>query len=39
MGAEVFHNLKKILHDKHMPTTVGDGGFAPNVANAKKRWK
>ena len=37
MGAEVFHNLKKILHDKHMPTTVGDeGGFAPNVANAEE---
>jgi enolase len=31
-GAEVFHALKKILHDKHMPTSVGDeGGFAPNV--------
>ena len=37
MGAEVFHNLKKVLHDKHMPTTVGDeGGFAPNVANAEE---
>ena len=33
-GAEVFHALKKILHDKHMPTSVGDeGGFAPNVAS------
>ncbi|WP_028449327.1 MULTISPECIES: phosphopyruvate hydratase [Chitinibacter] len=32
-GAEVFHNLKKILHDKHLPTQVGDeGGFAPDVA-------
>ena len=30
-GAEVFHALKKILHDKDMPTSVGDeGGFAPN---------
>ncbi|NCX40970.1 MAG: phosphopyruvate hydratase, partial [Burkholderiaceae bacterium] len=30
-GAEVFHALKKILHDKNMPTSVGDeGGFAPN---------
>ncbi len=30
-GAEVFHNLKKILHDKHMNTAVGDeGGFAPD---------
>jgi enolase len=33
-GAEVFHALKKILHDKGMPTQVGDeGGFAPNVAS------
>lgn len=30
-GAEIFHNLKKILHDKGMNTAVGDeGGFAPN---------
>jgi enolase len=33
-GAEVFHALKKILHDKGMSTAVGDeGGFAPNVAS------
>lgn len=33
-GAETFHALKKILHDKGMSTAVGDeGGFAPNVAN------
>ncbi|MDP3702478.1 MAG: phosphopyruvate hydratase [Hylemonella sp.] len=33
-GAEVFHALKSILHDKGMPTSVGDeGGFAPSVAN------
>ena len=32
-GAEVFHALKKILHDKGMSVAVGDeGGFAPNVA-------
>ncbi len=32
MGAEVFHNLKKILHSKGMSTSVGDeGGFAPNL--------
>ena len=32
MGSEVFHNLKKILHDKKLSTSVGDeGGFAPNV--------
>jgi enolase len=31
-GAEVFHALKKLLHDKGMPTTVGDeGGFAPHL--------
>ena len=33
-GAEVFHALKKILHDKGLSTAVGDeGGFAPSVAN------
>jgi enolase len=33
-GAEVFHALKKILHDKGISTAVGDeGGFAPNVEN------
>lgn len=32
MGATVFHTLKKVLHDKHMSTNVGDeGGFAPNL--------
>ena len=31
-GAEVFHALKKIIHDQGMSTAVGDeGGFAPNV--------
>jgi enolase len=31
-GAETFHALKKILHDKGMSVAVGDeGGFAPNV--------
>jgi enolase len=31
-GAEVFHMLKKILHDKGLTTAVGDeGGFAPSV--------
>ena len=34
MGAEVFHVLKKLIHDQGMSTAVGDeGGFAPNVAN------
>jgi enolase len=33
MGAEIFHNLKKILHDKDLSTAVGDeGGFAPNFS-------
>ena len=33
MGAEVFHALKKVLHDKGLSTAVGDeGGFAPNLA-------
>jgi enolase len=32
MGAEVFHNLKKILHAKGLATSVGDeGGFAPDL--------
>jgi enolase len=35
-GAEIFQHLKKILHDKNLPTQVGDeGGFAPDVANAE----
>ena len=33
-GAEVFHALKKILHDRGISTAVGDeGGFAPNLAS------
>lgn len=33
-GAEVFHALKKILHDRGISTAVGDeGGFAPSVDN------
>ncbi len=32
MGAEIFHTLKKVLHDKGLSTNVGDeGGFAPNL--------
>lgn len=31
IGTEVFHNLKKVLHDRGLSTAVGDeGGFAPN---------
>lgn len=33
MGAEIFHNLKKIIKDKGLSTAVGDeGGFAPNFS-------
>ena len=33
-GAETFHALKKILHDKGLATSVGDeGGFAPNLTS------
>jgi enolase len=33
-GAEIFHTLKKILHDKKLATSVGDeGGFAPNLGS------
>ena len=33
-GGEVFHALKKIIHDRKLSTAVGDeGGFAPSVAN------
>jgi len=35
MGTEVFHHLKKVLHDKHLNTAVGDeGGFAPNLKSS-----
>jgi enolase len=35
MGAEVFHHLKKVLHDRHLNTAVGDeGGFAPDLKSA-----
>jgi enolase len=33
-GAEIFHSLKKVLHDKNLSTAVGDeGGFAPNLGS------
>jgi enolase len=35
-GAEVFHALKKVLHDRGLSTAVGDeGGFAPKLAGAE----
>ena len=34
MGAEVFHNLKRTLHDRGLSTAVGDeGGFAPDLGS------
>jgi enolase len=36
MGAEVFHSLKKVLHDRGLSTAVGDeGGFAPTFAGTE----
>ena len=36
MGAEIFHTLKKALHDAGHNTNVGDeGGFAPNIKSAE----
>ena len=33
-GAETYHTLKKLLHDRKLSTAVGDeGGFAPDLAN------
>jgi enolase len=32
MGSEIFHNLKKVLHERNLSTAVGDeGGFAPTL--------
>ncbi|MEA3478555.1 MAG: phosphopyruvate hydratase [Bacteroidota bacterium] len=40
MGAEVFHNLKKVLKDKGLSTNVGDeGGFAPNLKSNEEAIK
>ena len=39
-GAEVFHNLKKILHSEGHVTSVGDeGGFAPNLSSNEEAVK
>ena len=36
IGSEIFHTLKKGLHDKGLATSVGDeGGFAPNIASTR----
>ncbi len=35
-GSEIFHTLKKMLHDRGLATAVGDeGGFAPNLSNTR----
>jgi enolase len=40
MGAEVFHNLKKVLKEKGFSTNVGDeGGFAPNIKSNEEAIK
>lgn len=40
MGAEVFHNLKKLLSGKNMVTAVGDeGGFAPDLKSNEAALK
>lgn len=40
MGAETFHNLKKILKDKGLNTAVGDeGGFAPDLESNEAALK
>jgi len=39
-GAEIFHNLKKILHARGLATTVGDeGGFAPALGSNEAALK
>jgi len=40
VGAEVFHNLKKVLNEKGLSTGVGDeGGFAPNLETNKEGFE
>ena len=37
MGTEIFHNLKKVLHDRGLSTAVGDeGGFAPTFRGNRR---
>jgi enolase len=36
-GVEIYHALRKVLHDKHLSTAVGDeGGFAPDLKTAEE---
>ena len=40
MGTEVFHTLKKVLHERKLSTAVGDeGGFAPDLATDEDALK
>ena len=40
MGAEIFHSLKKVLHDRHLSTAVGDeGGFAPDLKSSDEAFE
>ena len=40
VGAEVFHNLKKVLNERGLSTGVGDeGGFAPNLESNKEGFE
>src|SRR5260370_15315791 len=37
MGVEVYHSLKKVLHDRKLNTNVGDeGGFAPSLSSNRE---
>src|SRR4029078_6523441 len=39
-GVEIFHSLKKVLHDKHLNTAVGDeGGFAPDLKSIDEAFE
>jgi len=39
-GVEIYHTLKKVLHARHLSTTVGDeGGFAPDLKNNEDALK
>ena len=39
-GVEIYHTLKKVLHERHLSTAVGDeGGFAPDLKNAEDALK
>jgi enolase len=39
-GVEIYHSLKRVLHDRHLSTAVGDeGGFAPDLKSAEDALK